>query len=310
MAEESTAGAGEGEAKGGGEAEVNALFGDTDPPKDPGDGGDGADGKAEGAEGDSSATDGDDTWSAGYVPKAFRGEDGRFSGDTDAVFKSWMDGRQQVSRLQAQVAELKKEGNEEVGDERQYVDEFDYDGLAEKAPNFAAKGGRSDNVVIESFLTHARAAGIPKERAHTMANAYFSELGEKAPAHKTPEQLRESAMEFLGSNAKQISKVVQGFLAARARHTPFTREQMQVVRTLTHSGPGLSLLYSLSRGAASTAPPSSASATKVDLEREKDNAMADLGLPDHEFQARREEILARAARLGLDADDGRTDRNR
>ena len=311
MAEENTAagaeGGGEEQPKGGGEAAVNALFGDTDPPKDPGDGGDGAGGGEGEGDGDAGAGDGDDTWSAGYVPKAFRGADGKFSGDTDAVFKSWMDGRQQVSRLNAQIAELKSAGSEEVGDERQYVDEFDYDALAEKIPNFAQKGGRDDNPVVESFLKHARAAGISRERAHALANVYFQELGEKAPQHKTPDELRAAAMEFLGPNAKQISKDVQGFLGAQARHTPFTEEQMKVVRTLTHSGPGLSLLYSLSRGRSSTAPPSAAAATKADIEREREKALADLGLPEHEFEKRKDEILARARRLGLDEEDQRTD---
>ena len=315
MADESTGGNGADGAPeaSGGEAAVNALFGDT-APADPGDGGDGADAKGEDAGGvdgedTGSAGDGDSAWTAGYVPKAFRGQDGSFNGDQDAVFKSWMDGRQQVSRLQAQVAELKRDvtGEGQVEDEKQYVDDFDYAGLAEKAQNMVAEGGSEENRIIAGFLRHARAAGIPKARAHALATAYFEEISAEAPEFKAPEQLRKEAMEFLGTNSKQIAKDVQGFLASRARHSPFTKEQMAVVRSLTHSGPGMSLLYSLSRGAASTAPPSAASATKADLEREKEKALADLGLPEHEFAPRKEEILARIRRLNLDEEDPRTD---
>ena len=303
MADESTNGAGDSPTpeQAGGESAVNALF-------------DQAAGEAAGGEGEGTGEDGgspssgtasesDDAWTPGYVPKAFRGTDGKFTGDNDAVFKSWMDNRQQVSRLQAQVAELKQgegeDGASGVADEKQYVDEFDYAGLAAKAPNMvAAEGGRESNAVLASLLASARAAGIPKAKAHAMVSAYFEELNADAPEYKDDETLRKDAVSFLGPNSTQMMTDIKGFLTARARHAPFSKEQMGVIEGMLRSGPALSLLHNLARTTGqSTAPPSPASATQVDIEKEKEAVLRDLGLPDHEFRVKKDEILARARRV-------------
>ena len=298
MADEATNGVAEGATPetSGGEAAVNALFDQA--PAETGEG----EGAPETSSQVAAATEGDDAWSAGYVPKAFRGPDGAFTGDTDAVFKSWMDGRQQVSRLNAQIAELKRtdasDGASGVADEKQYIDEFDYAGLAERAPNMIApEGGREANSVLATFLEHARAAGVPMGRAHAMANAYFEALNADAPEYKEPEEQRKDAVAYLGPNGTQMVEDVKGFLGSRARHAPFSKAQMDVIESLVHSGPGLSLLHNLSRTVgASTAPPSQTQVTQVDIDREREAVMRDLGLPDAEFRKQKEGILARARR--------------
>ena len=305
MADENTSTNGVGEnatpEQSGGESAVNALF---DNATGESTGGEGAgEGGGEGAGTGDSGAKGDGAWTPGYIPKAFRGEDGKFSGDQDAVFKSWMDGQQHISRLNAQIAELKgaegQDGASGVADERRYVDEFDYAALADKAPNMVnGEGGREANAVLASLLGHARAAGIPIAKAHAMANAYFEELNADAPEYKSDEDRRKEAAGFLGPNSTQMMTDIKGFLTARARHAPFSKDQMGVIQDMLMDGPSLSLLHNLSRTTGqSTAPPSAASATKADIKQEQEAVLRDLGLPDHEFRVKKDEILARARRV-------------
>ena len=294
MADETQNGAGDAAPEqSGGEAAVNALFSTDEAPK----GGEGtADPGAEAAGGQ--GAEADDAWTPGYVPKAWRGEDGKFNGDMDAVFKSAMDGRQHISRLNAQIEELKQASNAGVPEQSQYVDGFDYAALAQKAPNMVAASGRDDNPVLVSFLESAHKNGIPMAKAHAMAVEYFEGLNAEAPEYKEPEQQRKDAIAYLGPNGAQMNEDIKGFLAARARHAPFSEDQMGVLKGMLHSGPGMSLLHNLARTTgASTVPPSAAAASTVDPEQERAEVMRDLGLPDHEFAQNKEAILARARRV-------------
>ena len=279
----------------GGEAAVNALFGGAGAPE-------GASKEAQqSAEG---------TWHDGYIPKMWRDETGAFNGDTNGVLKSWYHGQQQVSKLQTDLDSLRAErsaAEAAMPNTTEYVDDFDYDALADRAPNMIAKGGgKEENTILASFLTLAHKHGVPMAKAHALAGDYFEALNADVPEYKEPEQQRKEAVAHLGPNGAQMVEDVRGFLAQRARTSPFNAEQMDVIKGMLHNGPALALLHNLSRTTgASTTPPSVARISQVDMEQERREALKALGSLDGEEWARNKDaILARVRRAHPEWEEG------
>ena len=288
----------------GDEAAVNALFGDAESPPEsspntpaPTE----TTTSADASPGESTAEVVDETPRAGYVPKAWRGDDGKFNGDFDGLFKSWHDGRQHVGALQARVKELEAANKTLVPEtSADYTNTFDYAAFSAKAPNVEMSDDGT-NAAVEDMLKAVHKAGIPVKKAQAFVTGYFEAVNE----HLAPEEvkdeatLRKEAVAYLGPNGPQVMEDVKGFLTARARTMPFTKDQMSVLGHLMGNGPALSLLHSLARSGSSVAPPSAASTATVSPEQAKADARKLLGADNATWQAQKAEILAKARAAGL-----------
>ena len=236
----------------------------------------------------------DDTWREGYVPKAFRNAEGAFTGDTDAVFKSWMDGRQRISQLEQQIAHSQREAAAQLpptADE--YVASMDWAELESKAPN-AYAGGEADNPVVVNLLKEAHAAGVPVSRAQAMVTRYLASLNEHVPEQKEEAVARAEAIAHLGPNGQQIAENVKGRVLALARRQAIPEPQMAVLGQMMLNGPALALLDRLTAFGRSNPPPGDSSITVLDQDKAKRDANKGLGvLNDAEWNRTKQERIAR-----------------
>ena len=260
---------------------INALFGSTPPAEPP----------AEPPKSD----EGDGEWRPGYVPKAFRAEDGTLR-SMDELTKSWYDGRQHITTLSARVKELEAAGAAGVSETfEQYHQAMDWDALAEKAPN-AYRGGGAENQAAMGLLQALHNAGVPDAKAHAAVAEYYTTLNGMVPEVKDEETLRKEAVAHLGPNGTSMAEEVKGFLQAKARQHPFNEQEMEVIGQMVNYGPGLSVLWQLSRQAGSTAPPTATGAADtraVDPEQAKKDVFRKLGtLDEAQWAANKDAIIA------------------
>ena len=248
-----------------------------------------------------SAPSEDETWRPGFVPKAFRNAEGAWNGDQDAVFKSWYDGRQHVSALEAQLAEVKRAQSELVPETAaQYVDTFDFASLKEVAPNLAGGADAESNPIVTDLLKLGHAHGVPVAKMQAVVAEYAKGLNEHLPEQVDPAERRKQAKAWLGPNGEQIAADVQAGLAARARVMPFSKEKMDVLEAMVESGPGLALLHDFLR-TGPQAPPTGVTATLQDSEQEKRDAYKALGTMDEAaWRANKDAIIARWLRANPD----------
>ena len=281
------------EAQGGAEA-VTALF---EPAPSLGEGAE-ANAPQEGVQGVSGASE-DESWRPGFVPKAFRGEDGTFNGNQDAVFKSWYDGRQRITGLEAQLAELQKVDVPETADE--YVNTFDFDAFKERAPR-AYAGGGADNPIIADMLKLGHKHGVPVAKMQAVVTDYFAGINEFIPEAKDePTALRETAA-YLGPNGTQMMEDLKGKLAAHARRYPLGAEKLDAVKRILQDGPATAVLYELIGGRSGVVPPSAAASQMVDPEQEKREVAKQLGtLDESEWRRNKDAIIARWTRAHPEA---------
>ena len=174
MAGETAEGQGTGGTSGATDNVIGAIFG-GEPPKETGAGGEGGGGGE-----DQSREDGE--WKAGYVPKAFRSQSGEFHGDQDKVFKSWMDGRQEITRQAARIKELEAEGKATLPPtDTPYADEFDYKAVHERAPN---AGVDPSNGPLVALLKLGHKHGLPQKAHQAMVAEYYEMLSKDIGEHK------------------------------------------------------------------------------------------------------------------------------
>ena len=273
MAEEATAGADQ-------SAAIDALF-SGEPAPQPGEGAP-PDPGAAGAP-DPNA---EDAWTDGYVPKAFRGEDGSFNGDQNAVFKSWYDGRQRVSQLEAQIAQAAKEAKAlvpETADE--YISGMDWENLKAKAPNSYA-GGEAENPVVVNLLREAHAAGVPPAKAQHMVTEYLASLNEHVPEAKDEATQRSEAVAHLGPNGAAIAEQVKTRLKTLSQRQAIPEPQMAVLGQMMLNGPALALLDRLTAYGGSKPPPGASTITVLDQDKARADARKKLGTLDGEDWAK------------------------
>ena len=293
-----------------GEDGINALFGSQNSAgsgEDAGTGGSSGSGQENAPEGTQtpSVADAEPEWKDGYVPKAFRGDDGGFNGDQNAVFKSWTDTKRHNTALAAKVKELETAASASAVDakESDYLNEFDFDALKERAPR-AYVGGERDNAIVTDMLKLGHKHGLPVSKVHAFVADYFAGINEYLPdpaEEKDDATLRKEATAYLGPNGQQMMQDIQGFLAARARVNPLPKDQVAVLGEMLKSGPASALLHSLARSAGSRALPSGHEATApADPEQAKRAAYKMLGASDEEWAAHRDEYLAAARAAGID----------
>lgn len=281
---------------GGQEAAIDAMFtGQTSTSEDTGTGPVGGIVAGEAGTGAPLAPDpaADDTWREGYVPKAFRNAEGEFTGDQDAVFKSWMDGRQRISQLEAQISRAQKESAAQLpptADE--YIATMNWEELSERAPN-AYAGGEGENPVIANLLRELHAAGVPQGKAQAAAVSYMASLNEHVPEAKDEATSRAEALSYLGPNGAQIADAVRGRLHALSRKGAIPAPQMAVLAQMMTNGPALALLDRLTAFGQSAPPPSMSQITHLDQERAKRDANAKLGtLDDQEWRKNKDRWIA------------------
>ena len=286
MADEAVAAAGQ-------EAEIDAMFSGT--PAEAPQEASGAIVAGEAGAGAPPAPDpaADDTWREGYVPKAFRNADGEFTGDQDAVFKSWMDGRQRISQLEAQIAQQQREAAAQLpptADE--YIATMNWQELSERAPN-AYAGGEGENPVIANLLRELHAAGVPQGKAQAAAVSYMASLNEHVPETKDEATARSEAVSYLGPNGAQIVDAVRGRIHALSRRGAIPPAQMAVLGQMMTNGPALALLDRLTAFGQSAPPPSMSQIAHFDQEKAKRDANAKLGtLDDGEWRRNKARWIA------------------
>lgn len=235
----------------------------------------------------------DDEWRSGYVPKAFRNAEGQFTGDQDAVFKSWMDGRQRISQLEAQIAEQQRAAATQLPPSAdEYIGTMNWEELKAKAPN-AYAGGEAENPVVVNLLREAHAAGVPVAKAQALVTNYLASLNEHVPEVKDEATSRAEAIAHLGPNGQQIAENVKGRLLALARRQSIPEPQMAVLGQMMQNGPALALLDRLTAFGQSAAPPGASGITHLDTEKAKLDARKGLGvLDDGEWRRTKEQRIA------------------
>lgn len=241
-----------------------------------------------------SAASEDESWRPGFVPKAFRGEDGAFNGNHDAVFKSWYDGRQRITGLEAQLKELQEASSPDVPETSdEYVNTFDFEAFKEKAPR-AYAGGGADNPIIADMLKLGHKHGVPVAKMQAVVTDYFAGINEFIPEAKDEATaLRETAA-YLGPNGAQMMEDLKGRLAAHARQYPLSPEKLNAVKRILQDGPATAVLHDLVGARSGAAPPSAAASSMTDPEQEKREVMKQLGtLDEAEWRRNKDAIIAR-----------------
>ena len=231
------------------------------------------------------------------MPKAFRGTDGGWNGDQDAVFKSWYDGRQRITALEAENASLKRTSNAGVpASASEYVDTYDFDALERRAPRMYAGGGR-DNPVVADLLKLGHTHGVPVAKMQALATDYFAGMDPHLEEPKDEATLRKEAIAHLGPNGQTIYEDLKGKLTAYARTRPLSETAQAVAKQMLLSGPAAAFLYEVMSAATANgaAPPSHAEAQAlVDPEQERREAHKGLGvLDDAEWRANKDALIAR-----------------
>ena len=220
----------------------------------------------------------DDAWTEGYVPKSFRNEAGEFNGNQDAVFKSWMDGRQRISQLEKQIADAAKAAAP-LPSADEYIAGMDWEALAQKAPN-AYVGGEAENPVVVNLLRQAHAAGLTQDKAQEMVIGYLGSLNEHVEPQRDEATARAEALAHLGPNGPQIAEQVKARLQTLAQRQAIPEPQMAVLGQMMLNGPALALLDRLTAYGGSVAPPGASTITVVDQEKAQAEARRKLGTLD------------------------------
>ena len=228
---------------------------------------------------------------AGRLPKQFAREDGKH--DYDGLSKSWFDTRAALSAQQARVKEL--EGQLRTTDEpwEAYSGDFDWDAVKERAPN-AYTGGGADNDAAMSLLRRLHDAGVPKSKAAKAVADYYADLDKIVGETPAEDEQRKAAVSHLGTNGPAMAQEVRTALESRAAATPFKDDELEVLDAMTRSGPGLSILWRLTRAGASSAPPT-ASGNVVQLrdpETLKAEARKGLGVSDEDWRKNKYAAIA------------------
>ena len=243
----------------------------------------------------------DDAWTEGYVPKSFRNEAGEFNGNQDAVFKSWMDGRQRISQLEKQIADAAKAAPP-LPSADEYVAGMDWEALKAKAPN-AYVGGEAENPVVVNLLKQLHAAGLTQDKAHETVLGYLGSLNEHVGEQKDEATARAEALAHLGPNGPQIAEQVKARILTLAGRQAIPDAQMAVLGQMMLNGPALALLDRLTAYGGSVAPPGASTITVIDQDKAKADARKKLGtLSAEDWAKNKERYIAewRAANPGED----------
>ena len=235
-------------------------------------------------------------WRPGWVPSDYADAEGKLDpAKLDSLVKSWYDGRQHVTTLNARIKEIEAAANAHVPEQfEEYAKTMDWEALQKRAPN-AYLGGGEENRAAMALLEHAHKHGIPPAKAHALIGDYYETLNGIVPEVKDADTLRKEAIAHLGPNGSAMNAEVASWLKSKAATNAFNEEEVGVIKQLASYGPGLSLLWRLSREGGSTAPPSStgSASTHVDPEQEKREATKGLAASEADWARNKHALIAR-----------------
>lgn len=189
-----------------------------------------------------------------HIPENFwrTGDNGEGIVDVENLGKSFQETKATLTRAQQELADLKKERPPLPSNPDEYWDSLDWNDIAKRAPNTAARipDGAKD-ATVRSLMASAHHVGIPKEQAQKMLDNYMVDLNQHFPEPMTDDQLLQKAVSHQGPHGMGIAREVNTYLESKHGQTPFSDEQIKVLNAMTRDGPSLSTLYALIKQAPS-----------------------------------------------------------
>ena len=187
--------------------------------------------------------------------------------DYDKVAKTLKDRLSHVGKLEATIASLRGQGDDQLtvpATVEDYLNGFDHEALKAKAARaYLGRPEKGSNPTELAFFQSMYDQGIPVEKAREAFSTFMVGINEHIAVPKTQQERLEEAVKGLGSNGRQQLAEVNEWLQSEDARDPMDADTKALISQVMRTRQGLAWLWRQSRRTAAGMPPAAPTAEKM-----------------------------------------------